>query len=439
MDLGDLGGGRHLKVIADLHIHSKYSGATSQRMNIPELTGFAELKGLNLLGTGDALHPRWLEELRRELEPTVGGLYKPRGGGEVYFVPQVEVATVHRYEGKARRIHHVVLMRSLEVAEQLSKKLSNYGDMESDGRPVLNMNPAELLEIVMELDRHSIFFPAHIWTPWWSLFGARSGVDQIKECYEDQVGNVHAIETGLSSDPPMNWRVSQLDGYTILSSSDSHSPYPYRLGREAVVFELEEMSYRELEEAVKDRESGKIKLTIEVPPAYGKYHWSGHRACGVGPIPPEEAKKMGYRCPVCGRTLTKGVDDRVEELADRPRGYRPEGVPGFIYLIPLQEIIALSLGYEPGSEGRLNTKKVWSVYEKLVGRFGNEFNVLLDASIKEIAETASPLLAELIERMRRGRLKIVPGFDGVYGKILLEGVEERKPGLGGVSRLEDFI
>jgi len=428
-----------LRVIADLHLHSKYSGATSQRMNVPELVGFAGLKGLNLLGTGDAVHPGWLEELKRELEPTENGLYLPRSGGGIYFITQVEVATIHQHAGKARRIHHVILMRSLEVAEQLSEALSKYGDVSADGRPVLSVRPAELVETVMQVDSHNIIFPAHIWTPWWSIFGARSGVDRMEECYEDQVKHIHAIETGLSSDPPMNWRVSWLNRYTILSASDSHSPYPYRLGREAVVFELREMSYREIEEAIKGgRRESRVRMTIEVPPAYGKYHWSGHRACGVGPIPPEEAKKMNYLCPVCGRRLTKGVDDRVEELADRPRGYKPDWAADFIYLIPLQEVIALSLGYEAGNESRLNTKKVWREYEKLVGKFGNEFNVLLDASEKEIAEISSPLLAELIGRMRRGKLRIVPGFDGVYGRIILE-EDRRAVGRGGVSKLEDFI
>lgn len=425
-----------MRVIADLHLHSKYSGATSQRMNVAELTWFASLKGLNLLGTGDALHPSWLRELERELEATGTGFYKPRRGGEIYFVAQTEVATIHEYEGKARRIHHVILMRSLEVAEQLSEALSRYGDMGVDGRPVLNVRPSELVEVVMEVDDHNILFPAHIWTPWWSIFGAKSGVDRMEECYEDEVKHIYAIETGLSSDPPMNWRVSWLGRYTILSASDSHSPYPYRLGREAVVFDFEEMSYRELEEAIK-HDKKKVLMTIEVPPAYGKYHWSGHRACGVGPIPPEEAKKMGYRCPVCGRALTKGVDDRVEELADKPRGYRPDDAGDFIHLIPLQEVIALSLGYESGSESRLNTKKVWGEYERLVAKFGSEFKILLEVPERELAEV-SPTLAELIGRMRRGKLKIVPGFDGVYGKIMLE-EEDGEAKRGGVSRLEDFI
>ena len=418
---------RGLKIIADLHIHSKYSGATSQRMNIPELTSFAQLKGLNLLGTGDALHPSWLKELKRDLEP-IGetGFYKPKMGGEVYFVAQTEVATIHEYMGKARRIHHVILMPNLEVAEQLSDRLSRFGNVSADGRPLLNMRPSELVEIVIELDWRNLIFPAHIWTPWWSMLGARGGVDSLEECYEDQVKHIYAIETGLSSDPPMNWRVSWLNNLTILSSSDSHSPYPYRLGREAVIFNLRKPNYMELYEAIVwgDQES-KVLMTIEVPPAYGKYHWSGHRNCNFGPIPPEEARKLNYKCPVCGRTLTKGVDDRVEELADKPRGYRPSNAKDFIHLIPLQEIIAQSLGLSSGSETRLNSKKIWNIYDKLVSRFGTELNVLLEADPKEIAKTSNLKVAELIMKMRTGRLKIIPGYDGVYGRMVSEEEYER--------------
>ena len=426
-----------MRIFADLHLHSKYSGATSQRMNVYELSAYAELKGLNLLGTGDALHPSWLEELRRSLKPAGAGVYSL--GGKVYFIPQVEVATVHEYEGKARRIHHVILMPSLEVAEQLADQLRGFGDVASDGRPVLSMRPSELVEITMSLDKRNLIFPAHVWTPWWSIFGAKSGVDRIEECYEDQVKHIHAIETGLSSDPPMNWRVSWLNGYTILSFSDSHSPYPYRLGREAVVFELESLSYQSIYEAIVERtERNHVELTVEVPPAYGKYHWSGHRKCGVGPIPPEEARRMGYRCPVCGKTLTKGVDDRVEELADRPRGYKPENAQGFIYLLPLQELIALGLGLEVEAETRLNSKRIWSIYEALINAFGNEFKVMLEADLREVAKISSPEIAEMIARMRENRIKLIPGYDGVYGKLILS-EEAEKTSRRKFSKLEDYL
>lgn len=406
-------------------------------MNVYELSAYAELKGLNLLGTGDALHPSWLEELRKSLKPVGDGVYSL--GGKVYFIPQVEVATIHEYEGKARRIHHVILMPSLEIAEQLADQLRSFGDVSSDGRPVLNMRPSELVEITMSLNKRNIIFPAHIWTPWWSVFGAKSGVDRMEECYEDQVKHIHAIETGLSSDPPMNWRVSWLSRYVILSFSDSHSPYPYRLGREAAVFKLESLSYRSIYEAIVERtERNHVEFTIEVPPAYGKYHWSGHRKCGVGPISPEEARRLGYKCPVCGKTLTKGVDDRVEELADRPRGYKPEKAQEYVHLLPLQELIALSMGL--GFEADLNSKRVWGVYENLIGRFGSEFKVLLEADVEEIVREAGSNVARLILKMRSGTIGIVPGYDGVYGKLILEGeTSNLEAGKRGYTRLEDYL
>jgi len=428
-----------MRLFADLHLHSRYSGGTSQRMNIPELMAFARLKGLDVLGTGDALHPSWLRELKRDLEPDPGGLYRPKTGQNIYFIPQAEVATIHQHENRARRIHHVILMPSLEIAEQLSEMLGRFGDMSSDGRPILSMHPAELVELAMNLDSKNVIFPAHVWTPWWSIFGARSGVDSMEECYEDQVKHIHAIETGLSSDPLMNWRVSGLHRYTILSFSDSHSPYPYRLGREATVFEVESPTYQNIHEAIVKRAGkNRVELTIEVPPAYGKYHWSGHRKCGVGPIPPEEARRMGYKCPVCGKTLTKGVDDRVEELADKPRGYMPENAQGFIYLLPLQELIALAMGVEPESEAALNSKKVWSIYEQLVSAFGSELKVLLEADLEEIARASSREIASMIAKLRGGEIKLIPGYDGVYGKIVLEEQAGRKIGMD-FKRLEDFL
>ncbi|MEM3619540.1 MAG: endonuclease Q family protein [Nitrososphaerota archaeon] len=427
-----------MKLIADLHLHSKYSGATSQRMNISELVDFARIKGLDIVGTGDALHPKWLKELEKELEYIGDGLYISRKYEKTYFIIQVEVATIHQFNGKSRRIHHVILMPHLEIARQLSEILRSYGDVESDGRPILNMNPAELVEIVIKVDKSNIVFPAHAWTPWWSMLGAFSGVNHIRECYQDMVKYIYAIETGLSSDPPMNWRVSWLDNYTLLSFSDSHSPYPYRLGREAVVFNLSKLSYSEILEAIKNKDPEKILMTIEVPPEYGKYHWSGHRNCGYGPLDPLEARRLNYKCPVCGRKLTKGVDDRVEELADRPRGYLPANKINYVHLVPLQELIALSMGIEVDDESKLNSKKVWSVYEKLVNAFSNEFKILLETSEEEIEKAGGRRLAELISSMRQGRIKIVPGYDGVYGRLMIEPKHQEEK-QAGTRKLEDYF
>ncbi len=261
-----------MKVFADLHLHSRYSAATSERMTVTELSRFAEVKGLNMLGTGDALHPSWFDELKRSLvEAPEKGLYIPaQGSGKVYFIAQTEVATIHELEGKSRRIHHVILMPSLDVAEQLGVRLEAYGDIESDGRPVLDMSPAELVETVMEISEDNFLFPAHAWTPWYSIFGAVSGVDSMEQCYEDQVGHVYALETGLSSDPPMNWRVSSLDGYALVSASDSHSPWPFRLGREACVFNLEAVNYNALVSCIREKDPKRFLMTVEVDPAYGK-------------------------------------------------------------------------------------------------------------------------------------------------------------------------
>ncbi|MCC6018732.1 MAG: endonuclease Q family protein [Candidatus Verstraetearchaeota archaeon] len=419
-----------MKVYADLHIHSKYSGGSSEKMNIPTLVSYALIKGLKLLGTGDCLNPRWLRELKDDLIHVGGGFYAYRLNPEVLFVVECEVGTVFEFNGKSRRVHHVILMPSLEVAEQLSDVLSRYGDVESNGRPVFNMHPSELVDLVLGVEESCFIFPAHIWTPWWSMFGSFSGVDRVEDCYGDRVDKIYAIETGLSSDPEMNWRVSQLHRFSILSFSDSHSPYPFRLGREACLFNLDKMEYSELIDAIKSRDPRRFLMTIEVDPAYGKYHWSGHRNCNVGPLPPEEARKFNYICPVCGRKLTKGVEDRVEELADKPRGFKPENAIPFIKVLPLQTIIAFSMGISEDDISKLNSGKVWSLYANLVSKFGSEFNVLLDAPIDEIAKTSTPLIASYIKSLRYGKYSIKPGFDGVYGRINM---------FGSSMDLRDFI
>ncbi|MBS7610736.1 hypothetical protein KEJ27_00770 [Candidatus Bathyarchaeota archaeon] len=259
------------KFYADLHVHSKYSAATSREMTIEEIDFYATMKGLNIVGTGDALHGAWLKELKSKLAEINGsGLYRSRGGGLTLFMVQTEVATIHEYAGKTRRVHHVIIMPNLDTAEELREKLRKYGELDSDGRPVLSIRPAELVEILMETSKDIVIFPAHAWTPWWGVFGSMSGVDKMEECYEGSTKYLHAIETGLSSDPSMNWRISALDKYMLLSFSDSHSPYPYRLGREATVFNLKEQTYREVAEAIKSRDPEKILMTIEVNPAYGK-------------------------------------------------------------------------------------------------------------------------------------------------------------------------
>jgi uncharacterized protein (TIGR00375 family) len=403
-----------LRVIADLHIHSRYSRATSQRMSIDEIARFAKIKGLNLVGTGDFTHPKWLREIQETLVPEPNtDLYKvaSKVDSPVRFMLTTEVCTIFNFENKVKKVHHVILTPSVETAVQINDALNRYGDLGADGRPLLNMTAPHLVEEVMASSSENMVFPAHVWTPWFSVFGAFSGFDSIEECYQDMTKHIHALETGLSSDPPMNWRLSRLDKFTLLSNSDCHSFWPWRIGREANVFELERMSYREVVDAVCSKDPARFKFTIETNPAYGKYHWTGHRKCNVS-LSPQEAQKFGNICPVCRRKLTKGVEQRVEELADRPANFKPNNTPGFMRLLPLSEIIAAVLGVDSPS-----TQAVWKIYNLLVGKFRDEYTVLIDASKDALTEVVDAPIADAVLRVRTGSVHVVPGYDGVYGKL----------------------
>jgi uncharacterized protein (TIGR00375 family) len=405
-----------LRVIADLHIHSRYSRATSQRMSIDEIARFAKIKGLNLVGTGDFTHPKWLREIQETLVPEPNtDLYKvaSKVDSPVRFMLTTEVCTIFNFENKVKKVHHVILTPSVETAVQINDALNRYGDLGADGRPLLNMTAPHLVEEVMASSSENMVFPAHVWTPWFSVFGAFSGFDSIEECYQDMTKHIHALETGLSSDPPMNWRLSRLDKFTLLSNSDCHSFWPWRIGREANVFELERMSYREVVDAVCSKDPARFKFTIETNPAYGKYHWTGHRKCNVS-LSPQEAQKFGNICPVCRRKLTKGVEQRVEELADRPANFKPNNTPGFMRLLPLSEIIAAVLGVDSPS-----TQAVWKIYNLLVGKFRDEYTVLIDASKDALTEVVDAPIADAVLRVRTGSVHVVPGYDGVYGKLVL--------------------
>jgi uncharacterized protein (TIGR00375 family) len=414
-----------LRVIADLHIHSRFSRATSQRMNIDEITRFARIKGLNLVGTGDFTHPKWLKELSEELAEISGtNLYgtTKHPDSPVRYMITAEVSTIFTVEGSVKKIHHVILTSSLETAVQVNDQLKRYGDLSIDGRPTLDMNAPQLVEEIMQVSDENVVIPAHAWTPWFSIFGAFSGFDRVEDCYQDMTKHIPALETGLSSDPPMNWRLSALDKFALVSNSDSHSSWPWRIGREANVFELERLTYQEVIDAIRKKDPKRFKFTIETYPAYGKYHWTGHRNCNVS-LPPQEAVKFGNRCPVCRRKLTKGVEQRVEELADRPDGFKPEEVIGYMHLLPLSEIIATVLGVSyPGAQ------KVWSIYNPLVARFGDEYTVLIDATREEMSRIVDPKIAEAIVRVREEKTRVTPGYDGVYGQLVIfeEGGEKRK-------------
>lgn len=403
-------------MIADLHIHGRYSRATSERMCCEEIARFAAIKGLNLVGTGDFTHPKWLGGLEETLvEDSSMGLYRVAGAPRpsVCFMLTAEVSTVFVFENVVRKVHHVILTPSLEAARQVNDRLSRHGDLASDGRPTLNMSASALVEEVMEVSGDNMVFPSHAWTPWFSLFGAFSGFDRVEDCYQDMTGHVHALETGLSSDPPMNWRVGALDRFTLVSNSDSHSFWPWRIGREANVFDLETLSYREVLDAIRLKDGRRFKFTIETDPAYGKYHWSGHRGCSAS-FSARDAMKLGGVCPVCRRRLTKGVEQRIEELADRPEGFKPENAIGFVRLLPLSEIISAVLGVDSPS-----VQAVWSIYNLLVGRFGDEYTVLMDASKEALRAIVDEGVADAIVRVREGRVRVVPGYDGVYGRLAL--------------------
>ncbi|GFP42572.1 hypothetical protein HKBW3C_01696 [Candidatus Hakubella thermalkaliphila] len=400
--------------IADFHIHSRYSRAVSPDMDIDNLARWATIKGIKLMGTGDFTHPLWLAELKEKLKPTDNGLFSC---GETHFILTGEVNSIYTQSNKPRRIHNLIFAPSFEAVERINKKLLSRGArLRSDGRPIVGLSARDLVELVMDASPQSFIVPAHAWTPWYSVFGTKSGFDSLEECFGDMRPYIQAIETGLSSDPAMNWRISGLDQVAIISCSDSHSPR--KIGREAAVFDTE-LNYTSLIEAMRGRRTDKLLYTIEFFPQEGKYHYDGHRLCGIHQGPRETLSK-GEICPVCGRRLTIGVMNRVEQLADRPEGFVPERSSPFKSLVPLEEIIAESL--DVGQ----TTKTVETYYQRLIARFGSEFEVLLNTPIDEIKDV-DPQIGEGVDRVRKGQLHIEPGYDGVSGKIRIFGQEERIP------------
>jgi uncharacterized protein (TIGR00375 family) len=406
-----------MKLIADFHLHSKYSRATSRDMDLENLDRWAKIKGINILGTGDFTHPEWFKTLREELEPVEPGLFKfKKSNSEIRFILTTEISCIYSKNGRVRKIHIILFAPSFKVVEKINAHLAWIGNLAADGRPILGLDAKELAKIVLEASKDCLVVPAHIWTPWFSLFGSRSGFDSIEECFEDYSKYIFAGETGLSSDPAMNWRLSSLDKIALISNSDSHSPP--RIGREANVFDIE-LSYSEIVNAIKEKNPQKFLFTVEFFPQEGKYYYDGHRACGIT-LSPLESKRYNNICPNCGRPLTIGVLNRVESLADRPEGFKPEGAIPFRSLIPLEEIIADALGQMVG------TKLVRGEYQNMIKRFTNEFSILLDASFEDLKSATSPEIAEGIIRTREGRVHIEPGYDGVYGKVRVFSSSEEK-------------
>jgi uncharacterized protein (TIGR00375 family) len=423
-----------MKFIADLHVHSRHSRATSRDLNLESLYIGAQLKGIQVLATGDATHPAWFDELKNRLEPAEPGLYRlrpevarvcdpsvpERCRGPVRFVVATEISNIYKKDGRTRKNHNLVFMPDLESAARFNLRLGKIGNIHSDGRPILGLDARDLLEIVLETDPAAYLVPAHIWTPWFSMLGSQSGFDSLEECFSDLSGHVFAAETGLSSDPPMNWRISGLDRLTLISNSDAHSAG--KLGREANRFDTE-FSFQGIRRAMERGPAGGFEGTIEFFPQEGKYHLDGHRACGVC-LKPDETRRLNGICPVCHRPLTRGVLHRVTDLADRFDGTVPERAAPFCNILPLEDILAEVIRCGPG------TKKMAAAYRQATHRLGSELKILTDLDRAALASADVPLLDEAVSRMRQGRLAIDPGHDGVYGRIQIFSSEERHRLLG---------
>lgn len=393
-----------MKFIADFHIHSRYSRATSPEMEIPILSEYAKRKGISLLGTGDFTHPVWLHELKKHLKPTGTGLFSYNS---THFILTSEVCNIFYQKGPAKKIHNIIFAPSFETVDKINKRLLKYGKLLSDGRPILNLSAQDLLKIVLEIDNNCFIVPGHIWTPWFSLFGSNSGFDDIYECFGDLTKYIYALETGLSSDPLMNWRLSKLDRFTLISNSDAHSPA--KIGREANIFNTE-LDYFKILDALKTKDKNRFLATIEFFPEEGKYHWDGHRICNISQAPSASIANNNL-CPVCKKPLTIGVMHRVETLSDRTAGFIPHNAIPFHSLVPLTEIMAHLYGKQP------NSALIKNEFNNLTKMVGTEFDILMELPQEELYRKLPRNLAEAIVQVRKGRVKVTPGYDGVFGKV----------------------
>ncbi len=413
-----------MSLIVDLHLHSHFSRATSSDMDLEHMYQWGKLKGINVLGTGDFTHPQWFKQMQEKLEPAEPGLYrlKPEIAQEIdqqmpasyrdhqlRFILTSEISDIYKRGGQVRKLHNVVIAPSLESVAKINLELDKIGNLKADGRPILGLDSADLLKIVLEANQNNLLIPAHIWTPWFAMFGSKSGFDSLEEAFGDLASEIKAVETGLSSDPFMNWRLSQLDGLTLVSNSDAHSPY--KLGREANLIDTD-LDYFQILQAIKTNDE-KFVGTIEFFPQEGKYHFDGHRKCDVCFSPAETRKHQGI-CPKCGKPLVLGVDYRVDELADRAEDYQPKKHKKVEYIIPLPEIIAEIKGVKG-----TRTKTVQAVFQKILAELGDEFSILRQIDIKDIKDAGFPVIAEAIRRLRARDVIVKPGYDGVYGVIKL--------------------
>jgi len=386
-------------------------------MNLENLEKWAKLKGIKVLGTGDFTHPEWLKNLKEKLEPAEPGLFKfKNSNSETRFILTTEVSCIYSKKGKLRKIHIIIFAPSFEVVEKNNVQLGWIGNLKSDGRPILGLDAKELAKIVFNVSSDCLVVPAHLMTPWFSLFGSKSGFNSLEECFDEYSKYIFAGETGLSANPLMLWRIPDGRKVALISNSDAHSPQ--KIGREANVFDTG-LSYSAISEAIKTKDPKRFLYTIEFFPEEGKYHYDGHRICGIS-LSPAESKKYNNICPNCGRPLTIGVLNRVEQLSDREEGFKPENVIPFKSLVPLTEIIADALGTLVG------TKQGEEEYKNLIEKFGNEFEILIDVSRSELETVTLPEIAEGIIRVREGKVYIEPGYDGIYGKIRIFSKGEQK-------------
>lgn len=411
-----------MNLIVDLHLHSHYSRATSKNMDLEHLYLWGKIKGINVIGTGDFTHPIWLNELQEKLEPAEPGLFalKPEIAQKIdlqvpvscrnnllRFILTSEISNIYSKNDKVRKLHNIIIAPSLSAVASLNGKLNKIGNLKADGRPILGLDSKELLRLSLETDPDNFFIPAHVWTPWFALFGSKSGFDSIKEAFEDLSPYIKAMETGLSSDPFMNWRWSELDHITLVSNSDAHSPK--KLGREANILNCE-LNYFKIIEAIKTGDDRFIG-TIEFFPQEGKYHYDGHRSCDVC-FSPSESIKHKLLCPKCGKPLVLGVDYRIEQLVNRPHNFKPKKHKKVEYIIPLAEILA-----ELNNLKSANGKKVQQQYFEVINKLGDEFNILRLVKLEKIKKLGYTKLAEAIRRLRKKQVHLKPGFDGVYGEV----------------------
>lgn len=404
-----------MQLVIDFHIHSKYSRATSKTLNLDALDESARVKGVNVLGTGDFTHPLWFAELEKSLEEAGPGLYKRKGSKtNTHFILTCEISSIYSKAGKVRRVHTLLFVPSLEIARKINRRLNKVGNLKSDGRPILGLDVKELAKIALDASADCMIVPAHVWTPWFSVFGSKSGFDSLEECFEELTPHIHAIETGLSSDPPMNWRISALDDITLISNSDCHSAG--KILREANVMDCK-LNYYDIMEVIKTKDKKRFLYTIEFFPEEGKYHYDGHRICKYRTHPSENKNE---ECPKCGRKVTVGVLSRVGDLADRQEGFVPKNAIDYKNLIPLSELIAEAVGVGP------LTKTVQKEYNKLINAFGTEFDILLNIKKGDLQNVANFVIAESITRMRDGKVSISPGYDGEYGNIKIFKKGERE-------------